>query len=569
MAREFMEPFYFKKMEGTPLDGVGVGYCGGPTGATTPDETDATNNNHHNSQQSSLHPNSTTSSSTTTTTTTTSNNMNNNNNTTTDMMDAMKRKWVLFQANLDTMLQGIGFPQPFNRRRTGEGSGGGGGPGTGGGDKESTALTTTDEKKRNHNDTTSSNPSRANAHHHQAQLHHRTGEAAATNSSSSTSPSDAAVVVQQEHIEMALLSQGELRLGVGHDFVLKQLSNPTWCDKCGDFIWGVYKQCLKCRHCQYTCHEKCRQLVTLDCKNSLPNSGSDGSIETSLSEPASTPGSNSTISDTSPNDETDSGYRSGPIPEEILPKKQPSQATLNREDLKRKLQEYNNNVSFANLAMESDGETFQGFIKVTLNLIRPITMSLGARPPSIYEVLTREHIVEQNTQSISFYMPRDTVKSIHVDSETTTKEVISALLKKFKILDNPRKFAMYEQELQNGKIVKLRRVLDAECPLQICLGWGTENLQAHRLVLQENEATGDIEWSNFSLPELNNFLKVLDREQDEHINQLQYKYRMMKKVILQRLKEIRKCRNDVSPTSPSAPTGNGNHSPGGQTQKVI
>lgn len=44
---------------------------------------------------------------------------------------------------------------------------------------------------------------------------------------------------------------------------------------------------------------------------------------------------------------------------------------------------------------------------------------------------------------------------------------------------------------------------------------------------------------------------------------------MMKKVILQRLKEIRKCRNDVSPTSPSAPTGNGNHSPGGQTQKVI
>ncbi|CAE1142373.1 RASSF1 [Acanthosepion pharaonis] len=283
-------------------------------------------------------------------------------------------------------------------------------------------------------------------------------------------------------------------------------------------------------YCQYTCHEKCRQLVTLDCKNSLPNSGSDGSIETSLSEPASTPGSNSTISDTSPNDETDSGYRSGPIPEEILPKKQPSQATLNREDLKRKLQEYNNNVSFANLAMESDGETFQGFIKVTLNLIRPITMSLGARPPSIYEVLTREHIVEQNTQSISFYMPRDTVKSIHVDSETTTKEVISALLKKFKILDNPRKFAMYEQELQNGKIVKLRRVLDAECPLQICLGWGTENLQAHRLVLQENEATGDIEWSNFSLPELNNFLKVLDREQDEHINQLQYKYRMMKKL---------------------------------------
>lgn len=60
-------------------------------------------------------------------------------------------------------------------------------------------------------------------------------------------------------------------------------------------------------------------------------------------------------------------------------------------------------------------ETFQGFIKVTLNLVRPICMSLGARPPSIYELLTKEHIVEQNTQTISFYMPRDTVKSIHIN----------------------------------------------------------------------------------------------------------------------------------------------------------
>lgn len=61
-----------------------------------------------------------------------------------------------------------------------------------------------------------------------------------------------------------------------------------------------------------------------------------------------------------------------------------------------------------------DGLSFQGFLHVTLNLIRPITMELGARPPSIYELLTREHIVEQSTQHIAFYMPRDTVKSIHV-----------------------------------------------------------------------------------------------------------------------------------------------------------
>ncbi|XP_029638383.1 uncharacterized protein LOC115213513 isoform X3 [Octopus sinensis] len=371
------------------------------------------------------------------------------------------------------------------------------------------------------------------------------------------------------------------------------------------------------KDCQYTCHKTCRQLVTLDCANNLPNSMSDGSIETSLSEPASTPGSNSTVSDTLSNDETDSGYRSGPIPDEILPKKEPSEATLNREELQSKLQEYNNNVPNANLALdsntkcskkpsdmdsgcslesndfglehssestesqptthiasseenscpdvalvesdsdfyedesinlasnESDGETFQGFIKVTLNLIRPITMSLGARPPSIYEVLTREHIVEQNTQSISFYMPRDTVKSIHVDSETTTKEVIAALLKKFKILDNPRKFAMYEQEFKNKKLVKLRRVMPEEFPLQVCLGWETNKLECYRLVLQENEASGDIEWSNFSHPELNNFVKVLDREESEHIQQLQYKYHMMKKAVERRMKELRAAEQEA------------------------
>lgn len=34
-------------------------------------------------------------------------------------------------------------------------------------------------------------------------------------------------------------------------------------------------------------------------------------------------------------------------------------------------------------------------------------------------------------------------------SKTTTKEVITGLLKKFHILDNPRKFAMYEQEFND------------------------------------------------------------------------------------------------------------------------
>lgn len=47
-------------------------------------------------------------------------------------------------------------------------------------------------------------------------------------------------------------------------------------------------------------------------------------------------------------DETDSGYRSGTIPDEKLPRA-PSQATLNRQELRRKIESYNHYVPKANL----------------------------------------------------------------------------------------------------------------------------------------------------------------------------------------------------------------------------
>ena len=33
---------------------------------------------------------------------------------------------------------------------------------------------------------------------------------------------------------------------VGHDFQPDSYTHLTWCDLCGEFIWGLYKQSLRC-----------------------------------------------------------------------------------------------------------------------------------------------------------------------------------------------------------------------------------------------------------------------------------------------------------------------------------
>ncbi|MED6273040.1 hypothetical protein CHARACLAT_002721 [Characodon lateralis] len=53
--------------------------------------------------------------------------------------------------------------------------------------------------------------------------------------------------------------------GEGHNFQPCSHAQPTWCDLCGDFIWGLYKQSLRCVNCRFTCHYRCRALIQLDC----------------------------------------------------------------------------------------------------------------------------------------------------------------------------------------------------------------------------------------------------------------------------------------------------------------
>ncbi|GFU64971.1 ras association domain-containing protein 1 [Trichonephila clavipes] len=123
-----------------------------------------------------------------------------------------------------------------------------------------------------------------------------------------------------------------------------------------------------------------------------------------------------------------------------------------------------------------------------MNLTRPINVIAGTRPPSIYDILKDEDDGGRKTLT-SFYLPRDTVKALHITSEFSAREVINALLKKFKVADNSHKFALYERTYQKGSNqAKLRRIQDQEIPLVLALLDCDED---KHFVLQENE-TEDI-----------------------------------------------------------------------------
>ena len=47
-----------------------------------------------------------------------------------------------------------------------------------------------------------------------------------------------------------------------------------------------------------------------------------------------------------------------------------------------------------------------------------------------------------------------------------------------------------------------------------------------------------MQWEAFSIPELENFLKILDREEDEYVEQLKAKYKLLKIQIERQMKTL-------------------------------
>ena len=88
--------------------------------------------------------------------------------------------------------------------------------------------------------------------------------------------------------------------------------------------------------------------------------------------------------------------------------------------------------------------TCKGFIRVVLNLSRPINVLPGTKPPSVLN-LTQESLKSQADRTLtSFYLPPETEKTLCVTNATTTQDVIRSLLSKFRIVDNPHKYVLYQ-----------------------------------------------------------------------------------------------------------------------------
>ncbi|XP_051932876.1 ras association domain-containing protein 1-like isoform X1 [Hippocampus zosterae] len=283
--------------------------------------------------------------------------------------------------------------------------------------------------------------------------------------------------------------------GEGHDFQPCSHAQPTWCDLCGDFIWGLYKQSLRCANCKFTCHYRCRPLIRLDCSWDRGSSTDytlvvEHTIET----------------DTNVDEPTECGKQ-----------------VLTTADTQKKVKEYNTQIN-SNLFMNMNKDgSYTGFIKVQFKLARPVSVihpkkagcggaqNAGSR---------KGGGVKRRT---SFYLPKDASKHLHISSRTSAREVIEALLKKFTVVDNAGKFALFERSERHDQVY-IRKLSDNErpLPLRLCAG---PNEKVLSFVLKENE-TGEVNWDAFTTPELKNFLLILQREEEDHIKQIVERYKV-------------------------------------------
>jgi hypothetical protein len=79
---------------------------------------------------------------------------------------------------------------------------------------------------------------------------------------------------------------------------------------------------------------------------------------------------------------------------------------------------------------------------------------------------------------------------------------------------------------------------EEERPLVSAILWSQNNELNKKFVLQENDP-GEIQWDQFSLPELKNFLLILDREEAWYKRKIHEKYETVENLMNKLIEEKR------------------------------
>ncbi|XP_043092217.1 ras association domain-containing protein 3 isoform X2 [Puntigrus tetrazona] len=180
---------------------------------------------------------------------------------------------------------------------------------------------------------------------------------------------------------------------------------------------------------------------------------------------------------------------------------------LTYEEIRQKVEKYNTESrDHFKMTLNTNG-MYTGFIKVQLDLRRPITVRGGGAGG----VKGQE----------AFYLPRGSINTLHISSTNTVRQVIEALLRKFTVADNPAKFALFKRFSREDQVYTCK-LSEEEHPLflRLVAGPSTDVLS---FVLKEQQ-TGEVLWDAFSIPELQNFLRILDKEEQDQVCSITKRY---------------------------------------------
>jgi hypothetical protein len=269
----------------------------------------------------------------------------------------------------------------------------------------------------------------------------------ATEQPSSATSANVSELIEMTSFKTVAEGDMELQSGKGHHFQGMSSFNPIWCDLCRDLIWGLYDTgAMKCANCNLTCHEKCKSKVQLNCtafeRPKSPDGGSSNSSSSGSSseKDLSTLAGISTIIDEEAfdNDETDEGTLKNidllsafndstsddvsslvtdNTEDNTLVDEQSSaigDSLIASEEMQSAVMLYNDSFPTGQETIIENG-VCKGFIRVIMNLSRPINVLPGTWPPSVLNLTQESTTSEKQKTLTSFYLPHETEKTLCIN----------------------------------------------------------------------------------------------------------------------------------------------------------